>query len=360
MLFWSIAIAATAIVCAAIYAASSRVVNATPTVTDSANSHFKLLLAGIYADVASGKLSEADAEAARAELAREIVRQKGDNSALTESKLRFDRPQLLVGLAGVAAVTFAIYAALGSPNLPSQPLASRDLTPPQSITLDDAILRIEEALVANPDDVRGWEVIAPAYMELQRFADAENAYRRAIALTEPTPGLDLKLAEALLFQQQPEKAAEAVTLLRGVAEADPTQVMARLYLASELTRSGQYDEAITIWNEAIALGKGDELWMQAAREGLATAMNDGVAPEGAAQDEMIAGMVSQLSERLAKDGGTVEEWTQLIRAHLVLNDKASAQAAYDDAVKAYPQAFDRGEMDTLALSAGLVLNGDAP
>ena len=41
-------------------------------------------------------------------------------------------------------------------------------------------------------------------------------------------------------------------------------------------------------------------------------------------------------------------------------DADSAQSAYDDAVAAYPQAFDRGELDTLALGAGLTLNGAQP
>ena len=47
-------------------------------------------------------------------------------------------------------------------------------------------------------------------------------------------------------------------------------------------------------------------------------------------------------------------------AYLVLGDADSAQSAYDDAVAAYPQAFDRGELDTLALGAGLTLNGAQP
>ncbi len=75
---------------------------------------------------------------------------------------------------------------------------------------------------------------------------------------------------------------------------------------------------------------------------------------------MVRQMVSGLAARLATDGGSIEEWTQLVRAYLVLGDKASAQAAFDSAVVAYPQTFDRGELDTLALSAGLTINGATP
>ena len=75
---------------------------------------------------------------------------------------------------------------------------------------------------------------------------------------------------------------------------------------------------------------------------------------------MIGQMVSGLADRLAAEGGSIEEWTRLVRAYLVLGDTALAQAAYDDAVAAYPQAVDRGELDTLALGAGLTLNGAKP
>ena len=143
-------------------------------------------------------------------------------------------------------------------------------------------------------------------------------------------------------------------------EADPAHAMSRLYLASVLTGQGQYDEAIPLWNAALALAEGDEPWLPAAQQGLAVAQNGGVAPANEQEAEMIGQMVSGLAERLAAEGGSVEEWTQLVRAYLVLGDAARAQTAYDDAVKAWPQAFDRGELDTLALGAGLTLNGATP
>ena len=90
------------------------------------------------------------------------------------------------------------------------------------------------------------------------------------------------------------------------------------------------------------------------------AQNGGVAPTNDQEAEMIGQMVSGLAERLAASDGTIEEWTQLVRAYLVLGDTERAQAAFDDAVAAYPQAFDRGDLDTLALGAGLTINGAQP
>jgi cytochrome c-type biogenesis protein CcmH len=361
MLFWFIAIAVTAIACAALfYAAGGRAVNVSAPETGDSNSHFRLVLAGIDADLAAGKLGEAEANAARSELAREIIRLKAEASK-TIAAGDLGRTPLLVGLAGIAILAFAIYAALGNPNLPSQPLAGRTEIATQSLDLGTAVARIEQQLAAKPDDVRGWAVIAPAYTEMGRFADAAKAYRRVIELSGPTPKLQTSLAEALLLDSNGAGSDEAMTLLRAASVSDPSDPLPRLYLAAELTRTGQYDEAATAWQGALALSQGTEPWLAAAQQGLAVAQNDGApASPSPGESQMIAQMVGGLADRLASQGGSVEEWTQLVRAYLVRGDKAQAQMAYDDAVVAYPKAFDRGELDSIALNAGLTLNGATP
>lgn len=358
MIFWSIAIAVTAIACAALfYAGAGRTVNAAGPDLADPNDHFRRLLSGIEADEQSGKLDADQAIAARGELARELLRSKGESRGVTPD---LGRAPLLAGLAGVAVISLGLYAVLGRPDLPAQPLAQRPELAAQSMDLGDAIARIEARLADAPDDVRGWQVIAPAYVEQGRFADAAEAYRRVIALSGPTPDLQTDLAEALLLGAEGTGSDEAMTQLRAAAGADPSHVRSRLYLAAELMRTEQYDEAATYWQQAIALAQGDEAWLPAARQGLAVAEADGVDTSAQQQAEMIAGMVGRLAERLYTDGGTVEEWTQLVRSYLVLNDRDSAQRAFDAAVAAYPAAFDRGELDTLALDAGLTLNGGNP
>lgn len=357
MIFWSIAIAITAIACAALfYAAAGRMVNATAPEMGDPNNHFRLLLAGIEADLANGKLDAEQANAAKGELAREVLRAKGDSAA---PHTELGRGPLLSGIAAVAVIGLGLYAVLGSPDLPAQPLAERPELLAQSISLEDAIAQIETRLAQAPDDLRGWTVIAPAYVELGRYADAANAYRQVIALSEATPELQTDLAEALLLDGGAAGSAEALDYLRAAAESDPSHARSRLYLAAESMRLEDYAIAADYWREAIALANGDEPWLSAARQGLAVAEADGVDNTAAQQAEMIQMMVGSLSERLYADGGSVEEWMQLVRSYIVLGDLENAQIAYDASVAAYPAAFDRGELDTLALSAGLTLNGGA-
>ena len=361
MLFWFIAIAVTAIACAALYyAAGWRMVNAVAPELDDANSHFRLVLAGIDADLAAGKLGEDEATAARGELAREILRLKSEAGHVAGSGPAFGRVAIFGGLVLVVGLAFAVYAWLGSPDLPSQPLAGRSDVAAQQLDLESAIARIETQLTANPDDLRGWTVIAPAYVEIGRYADAARAYRQIIELGGPTADLQTSLAEALLLGGGDTAAEEAIGLLRAAADADAGHTMSRLYLASVLTGMERYEEAVPVWTAVLALAQGDEPWIASARQGLAVAESGGEVAPSDQEAEMIGQMVAGLAERLAAEGGSIAEWTQLVRAYLVLGDTERAQAAYDDAVAAYPQAFDRGDLDTLALGAGLTINGAQP
>ncbi len=358
MIFWSIVIAVTAISCAALfYAAGGRVVNAPGPQTADPNSHFRHLLAEIDADIASGRIADDQALLAKKELAREVMR-LSDRHAAPGGEL--GRGVLLAGIGAVAALSFGLYAILGNPDMPAQPLAERPEVVAQTIDLNDAIAQIERRLAQTPDDLRGWTVIAPAYIELGRYDDAIGAYRQVLALGGANANVETALAEALLLAANGQGSAEAVDLLRAAAERDPSLVQPRLYIAAELMRTGDYAQAVAWWQEAIALAQGDEPWLAAAQQGLAVAQAGGVDTAAEQQAEMIRGMVGGLAERLATEGGTVEDWMQLVRSYVVLGDLPAAQSAYDAAVSAYPAAFDRGELDTLALGAGLTLNGGTP
>jgi cytochrome c-type biogenesis protein CcmH len=355
MVFWSLVIIVTAIACAALYyAARGRPVNAAGAVIpDLTTAHFRLQLSEIEADAASGRLGEAEAQAARGELAREMLRIKGEGAGKADAATRRRNLLLPLSVVVVAVVALGAYSFLGSPQLPSLPLASRPDTPPAQIDLDDAIARIEAQLAGAPDDLRGWSVIAPAYMQLGRFADAARAYRRILELGGATADSETDLGEALMMANGGSAAGEPLALFTSAAARDARHVRSRYYLASEATRTGDYESAIGLWNGLLALAQGDEPWVAAARGGLAMA-EAGLA--GAAQPDAAAieGMVEGLAARLAAEGGTIEDWTRLVRSRLVLGQTERAQADYDAARRAYPDAAVRTELDVLAADNGLL------
>lgn len=352
MLVWIFVAVITATACAALYyAAGGRPVNATADGTDATNNHFRRQLDEIETDLGAGRLGQAESVAAKAELARELVRSQGESAPPKKPA-----GNVLLPLAAIAALAVGTYWMLGQPQLPAEPLATRTDLPPPALDLDAAITTIEKRLAENPDDLRGWQVVGPAYMQLSRFADAAKAFRRVNELAPPTADSETDLGEALMMQRDGVAEGEPLTLFRSAASRDPRHIRSRFYIASEETRAGDYEAAIADWNALLALAKGDEPWVVTARDGLAFAEQSlhPTAPVQAPDAAQIDAMVDGLEARLTSEGGSVEEWTQLVRSRMVQGRMDDAQKAYDAARKAYPDALMRIELDVLAADNGLV------
>jgi len=356
MLFWLLALLVTAIACAALYyAGAGRGTDAPATEEEPAElAHLKLQLREIEADAALGRLEAAEAVAAKGEVAREVIRVKAESTTATKPS---SSRRLVVGIAvaATALLSFGVYAALGRPEVPAAPLEARVDLPPRDMTLESAVAQIEKRLAEAPDDLQGWTVIAPAYMQMGRFADAANAIRKVIALDGPTADRETDLGEALMMAANGQSTGEPLKLFESAAARDPAHVRSRYYIAGEAMQRGDFATAKADWEALIALGKGDEPWLPNARAGLEAAVaalsgDVTLLPDTTA----VAAMVDGLAERLKSKGGTIEEWTRLVRSRLVQGQTEQAQQAYDAARKAYPDAKVRTELDVLAADNGLV------
>ncbi|RYE11170.1 MAG: c-type cytochrome biogenesis protein CcmI [Hyphomicrobiales bacterium] len=355
MTIWLFALILTAIACATLYyAGAGRTVNAGRSLPDATNEHFRAQLKAIDTDAAMGRLGAAEATAAKGELAREIMRFKEAAGGAGSGRFTVWVPILLV-----AVLSLGTYYFIGRPDLPASPLATA-AAPQGEIDLDTAIAQIEQQLAVTPDDLRGWQVIAPAYMQLGRYADAVRALRRVNELTAPTADSLTDLGEALMMQRDGNVEGEPMQLFRDAAALDARHIRSRFYIAGEDTRAGNFEAAIGEWNALIALAEGNEPWLVTARNGLAfaeqglTAGTTGPEEITVPDDAAIDAMVDGLAARLTAEGGTVDEWTRLVRSRMVQGRMEDAQAAYTAARQAYPDASVRTELDVLAADNGLV------
>lgn len=302
--------------------------------TDAARAFYRSQMEGIEQDIALGRISEGEAAAARAEIAREVVRL--DKQAAAPRALG-RATAVLLSIPVIAAGSVALYAFVGRADLPAQPLAQREFAeqPQPQIAIEDAIAQVEARLVETPNDIRGWQVLAPVYMQTGRYGEAVNAFRRIILLSPPSADAETDLAEALILAAGGDITDEALDLLRSAAGRDPEHVRSRFYLAGALTEAGEFAEAVTLWEYMLTLGTGEEPWLGTARAGLAAAQAGQTGatlarPEpDQTQQVMIRGMVETLAARLYDTGGSVEEWRQLVRSRMVLDggDAATADLA---------------------------------
>ncbi|WP_246472935.1 c-type cytochrome biogenesis protein CcmI [Pelagibacterium limicola] len=355
-MLWLFAALLTLTVLAALYFAMRRPVMAedgdAPT-----RAFLRSQLEGIEEDLRIGRISDTEAVAARAELAREVMRFEREKKH--EAAKGSVRLPMLVALPLVALVAFGTYFAIGRADLPAQPLAARDFAADQThVSIAEAVAQVEARLVETPNDVRGWRALAPVYMQMGRYPEAANAFRRILALDPPDAETETDLAEALIMVNDGMADDDVIALLRSAADRDPMHVRSRFYLAGELTRREDYDEAAALWQYLLDIAVGTEPWVATARSGLAAAQagtTGGSLAEptpDATQEVMIRGMVEGLAARLYDEGGSAAEWMQLVRSRLVID---GADAARDDLQRGLAELApeDRIALEAFAQELGL-------
>jgi len=295
----------------------------------------------------TGEISEADLESALAEQGRALLtlnRAEVDSASDTRRVARRKAAALLAML-GLPLVSLAIYVKVGAPSLPDLPIASRKIEP-RNLDIASALQKIEAHLAKNPNDGRGFEVVAPVYLRAGRFDDAVIAYSRVVELLGETPSRLADLGESLVAQASGVISADARKAFERAVALDPGMAKAKFYLAVAREQEGDKAGALEdLRRIAASLPEGpaqarvmeeimrlDPEAKPSAPGGAAGQAIANLPPEERAA--AIRGMIDALDARLAQSGGSLGEWQRLVRALIVTGERARAGQALERARKA--------------------------
>lgn len=309
-----------------------------------------------------GLLETSEAEAARAELARRLLRAAENSGAagataggnVLAGRLAF----VLAALIPMAGV--AVYLGVGSPQLPGQPHAERLQASSATRSVEELVGLVEARLRQHPEDVQGWDVIAPVYARANRFRDAAVAYRNAIRLAGETPKRLIGLAEALILAEDGLVGSEARQVVERLRALEPGRAEVKFWTAMAKEQDGDVKGAIGELEALLASAAAEVSWRPAVEARIAelrTRLGEKPAADAAAtarqgapgagpsqqdveaaarmtpaeQAAMVERMVEGLAARLAKDGRDAEGWAKLVRAYKVMGQDAKAREALDKA-----------------------------
>jgi cytochrome c-type biogenesis protein CcmH len=344
---------------------------------------YRAQLVEVDRDQERGVIEPEAAVSARAEAGRRLLAALA--AAQSQAPLAADPTRKLLAATLIIIVipvaSLALYVRIGNPLVPDQPLEARLKAPLESQDIAAAVARIEAHLATNPNDGRGFELVAPVYMRMKRYDEAVRAYLNAMNLLGETAQRRLLYGEALVYAAgmiTPDARASFEAALK----LDPKAVMAQFYLALAAEQDGDLAKAQTILSQIVADSPADSPWLDATREHLSSVEQElargasGAAdrkrasaetpPQPAneaatiaalppdAQRAAIEQMVQGLAARLNADGRDAEGWLKLIRAYTVLKKPELARDAWERARKQIGQdPVAGGRLDALARELGL-------
>ncbi len=381
--------------------------------TDSTAAHdvqvYRDQLAELDRDVARGVIGEAEAERARVETSRRLL--EADRRARGESTTGTTPRGLTLGALAVAGLVIVggglgLYTVAGAPGTPDLPLATRianaetaradrpnqaaleaDLPhwagPPPEAGADyiEMVERLRAATEGRPPDLEGQTLLAQHEAALGNFSAAHKAMAQVIELKGAEVAADdyTQYADLLVLAAHGRVSPEAETAIRLALEIDPNDGIALYYLGLMYGQNERPDRAFPIWRDLLERSRAGDPWVEPIRgqigqlaamagvdytpPALAAAGPAGpsaedmealaqMSPEDRA--EVIRGMVDQLMQRLATEGGTPQEWAQLIGALAIIGDTERARAIWGEARSVFAETPEVvAAIDETAESAGL-------
>jgi cytochrome c-type biogenesis protein CcmH len=371
-LFWAVAAALAALVAAVLIRAMRR----SPVADVAPNADLTVYRdqqAEVERDLERGTIGPDEAARLRAEIGKRVLEaDRARHAAAAGTRAATSKPAVAaLILAMTLPGALAAYWVLGAPGYPDMDLKSRlaELDagianrPTQEAELQrigrardaalDGRLATELGQITDPQALR--DRFRTAFEAGER-QDALRVQERLLAVLGDAAGSNdhANLALALVAEADGYVSPEAEAALRRSLQADMGNELARYLVGEMFLQGGRFDQAFRFWRPLAEDGNPEAPWTASIRERIGTvaelagvryALPDAAAAPGptgddvAAADEMssedrqamIEGMVAQLSDRLATEGGTVEEWNRLIRSLAVLERLPEAQTIYDEA-----------------------------
>lgn len=316
-------------------------------------------LGEIEKDISRGLISVDDGKAATIEVKRRIIALAGDDAVPTE--LQQTGGFVVAGAGGfVTVAAAAIYFAIGSPNVQSisfvQQAELRASVSEQTALTDKLRARLEAEEGGGATE--GWLLLADAYMSMEQFTDAADAYSRVLERDDATVVEFTRFAEALVLGDNGQVTPLAERALDRALQMSPNDPAALYYKSFALDQAGRTDAAFAILVARLDASDGLYPWMESfvaqanfygnALERPVISLADyapmlrGPDAEDIAnaadlsvedREAFIGSMVQQLAQRLEQEPDDLDGWLQLARAYTVIGDDVGAQTAYQNAAR---------------------------
>jgi cytochrome c-type biogenesis protein CcmH len=395
MSFWIIAAAGATLVTVLLIRALWRgATTPVPTRVEQDLQVYRDQLAEVEREVARGVLSSEDAARAKTEISRRIL--AADTSRTSQMQAGAAPSKLLMAVIALALIggSLFMYASLGAPGYGNLALKDRiafaknlretrpsqaeaiagvpeaSVGPALSPEYETLLTRLRETVAKRPDDIQGQTLLAQNEARVGNFSAAADAQSAVVRLkgADATTEEVVNYGELLIMAAGGYVSPEAEAVMRAVLTRDAENGTASYYWGLMLIQTGRPDQGFRIWDGLLRRGPPDAPWIEPILGQIEPVADlagvDYVIPDigagtlsgpskddiDAAQDmspaermEMIGSMVEGLSDRLATQGGPVEDWARLISSLGVLGQTDRAQAIYDNAIEVFaddPSATD--------------------
>jgi cytochrome c-type biogenesis protein CcmH len=251
----------------------------------------------IDADYAARTISEAERDAALAELTRRFGQELAHATpAAAQVGERSRWVAALVLVACVPVVAGVLYFTLGNPAAMTADVRAPTVTDAQ---IDRMVDELAKRLQKNPDDGEGWAMLGRSYRVLGRLDASVLAYSEAAKRLPSNAGVLVDWAEAAAQLQGRSLAGQPTELLERALKLEPNNVKALALLGAASMERNDRATAKALWTRLRAALPPDSPQLAQVDAALARVNESPVSPARATASTSIEGRV-EIDPKLAK------------------------------------------------------------
>jgi cytochrome c-type biogenesis protein CcmH len=205
-------------------------------------------LAKLEQDLSEGTLGKEDYAQARAELQRRLLEESQDRD--DAAKLNPPRKTMVgIGIA-LPLVAGAFYLMIGSPASMS-PGGAHEMADPKE--LERMVVALAEKLEKEPDNPKGWSMLARSYKVMGRSVEAEKAFERAGSFIDDDASMLAAYADVVATNAGGSLAGKPTVLIQKALKADPDHPMALWLSGTADLEAKKYGQALQTWERLAAM-----------------------------------------------------------------------------------------------------------
>jgi len=298
-------------------------------------------LRALEADLDRGVISQQDFEATRDELQLRLLDDTESHDTPQRhhaaSFWRAKRTAWLLGLT-TPALALGLYLQLGTPAA-IDPVANTAADEQQIRKMVDTLAA---KLQANPDNPKGWAMLARSYKVLGRLDEAKKAFEKAGDYVHTDPDALLDYATLLGTLNGSKLDGQAAQMIDEVLKLNPDHPNGLMLSGISAYQRADYASAVKQWDKLLTLLDPNSPDAQQIQANIDDARAQGKlppstskpppaaagAPTGSATPEMINQMVERLANRLKDNPNDYPGWARLANAYKV-------QGRLDEALQAF-------------------------
>ena len=232
---------------------------------------FRDQLTELEREKTEGTLVDSDFEQAKRELQRRLLEEVEPEAEAATLATAIHSPSRKMAIAILVLMPLLAlfgYNQLGNPKAldPTQLVAPPQMTQEQ---ISGMVAKLAERMKANPDDLKGWLMLARSYKTMGRFAEAAEAYGKAEKLVNEDPDLLANYAETLAMANGKGLKGKPRQLVERALKLDPKHPHSLFLAGAAAMEAGDNKTGIAYWEALLPEVEPDSEIDQMLRSGIA-------------------------------------------------------------------------------------------